>query len=399
LSSGPPNASIDAPPRLLAVGPLPPPINGLSKAFSLLAEGVGQFGWDVKVVDLADRGTGREGSAFRWKRASEIGEVVLRVVRDLPSSSIVYLTISQSRWGFVRDLAILLAAAVARRPVVVHMHGGNFHGFYSGLTRPEQALVRSAMDSVSVIIVLTESLRADFRMCRDWSKRTVAIANTCDIPVGRERRHPGKRWHFLFLSNLLPSKGYREAIRALVEVANDNPDLSFELSLAGAMVPEHPFSDSSSQEADLRRLLDGLPPNLSAHYLGVMNGSAKRALLDAADVFLLPTTYINEGQPIAVIEALRVGLPVIATDWRGIRETLPAAMHQLLATDRTVEAVHDKISALLEDPLLYERLSREAIAHAGSFSPGPHLAALDAVFRSALVDGKPSAHRGATHVE
>ena len=175
-------------PALLAVGPLPPPVNGLSKAFSFVVEGLSASGWNVSVVDIADRTKGRIGSAFSWGRLGTIASVLARVGLRVNGADVVYLTISQSRLGFAKDIAIIGAAAVARRPVVVHMHGGNFRGFFQTLTTVEKALVERALDRVFAIIVLTDSLRADFVMTRAWRERTVAVANTCDTPPGVARQ-------------------------------------------------------------------------------------------------------------------------------------------------------------------------------------------------------------------
>jgi glycosyltransferase involved in cell wall biosynthesis len=320
--------------------------------------------------------------------------VLARGLTRARSADLVYVTISQSRLGFAKDLLLLQWAATLGRPVVVHMHGGNFAGFFGGLSRPEQALVRATLSRLFAIVVLTESLRADFRMSPGWQSQTVAISNTCDTPRGKARLHPGKIWKILFLSNLLVSKGYRETILAVGELGRRRPELSLSLEVAGAWVPEEAFADARAQEADLKALLSQLPPNVTATFAGVLAGDEKNARLAAADVFVLPTDYVNEGQPIAIIEALCAGLPVIATDWRGIKETVPPGMHPLLVPQREVETLVDRLSMLVDDAAMFEGVSQEALLHAERFRPERHLAALDAVFREALA----SARKGVLHV-
>ncbi|MDZ4758451.1 MAG: glycosyltransferase [Bacteroidota bacterium] len=54
-------------------------------------------------------------------------------------------------------------------------------------------------------------------------------------------------------------------------------------------------------------------------------------LLNCSDYFILPTTNLGEGSPVALLEAMAVGLPCIASDVYGIRDqlkTLPAQMFQ-----------------------------------------------------------------------
>jgi len=386
LNPAHPPRGTQKPPRVLAVGPLPPPINGLSKAFGFVSQGLGSLGWDVETVDVADRSPPRAGSSFSWQRASEVARVLGRGFSHAPFADLVYVTISQSRLGFAKDLLLLQWATALGRPVVVHMHGGNFAGFFAGLSRPEQALVRATLARLSAIVVLTESLRADFRMSPRWESQTVAVSNTCDTLAGRPRLHPGKRWSILFLSNLLIAKGYRETILAVGELGRRRPELTLSLEVAGAAVPEGAFPDAQAQEANLRELLGDLPSNVTGTFSGVLTGEQKNQRLAAADVFILPTDYVNEGQPIAIIEALCAGLPVIATDWRGIKETLPEGMHPLLVPRREVETLVDRLCLLIDDAPMFEAVSREALQQADRFTPARHLAALDVVFRQALAE-------------
>lgn len=368
---------------LLAIGPIPPPINGLSKAFQFVTVGLKQYGWDLQVVDSADRSSSRVGSGFSVPRMTAVMKILLEAVRAVPRADVVYLTIAQSRLGFAKDMVALRWAALLGRPVVVHMHGGNFGGFYASLSGPERQLVKGTLDRVAAIVVLTESLKGDFRMTQRWEERTVAISNTCDTRSGAPRRRRPGELRILYLSNLLVAKGYRETLMAAGQLASRRPNLTMRVDLAGGFLPDRDFPDTGAQAEDLHHLISELPANVAATYHGEVDGSRKQTLLDQSDVLVLPTSYINEGQPIAIIEALTSGLPVVATDWRGVRETLPEKMHQLLVPRRDATAVAEKLAALVDSEGLLAEQSAAALAHAATFSVEKHLRALDAVLRRA----------------
>lgn len=371
------------PPRLLAIGALPPPVNGLSKAFGIAVEGLANLGWSVEVVDVADRSPPRRGSSFSWARARSVVIALGQVVRRVPRADVVYVTISQSRLGFAKDALAIRWAAALGRPVVVHMHGGNFKGFYETLGRCEQRVVTGALRRVATMIVLTESLKADFAMTPGWQDRTVAIANTCDVVAGSPRRAPSDEVRLLFLSALIASKGYREAVAAGGELARRRPALRVLIDVAGGLSPGADFPSREAQAEDLRLRIAALPPNAQATVHGEVDPVRKQELLAAAHMLVLPTHYLNEGQPIAIIEALTAGLPVVATDWRGIRETLPSSLHPLLVPSPDPLRLADRLESLLDDPAWFEGASRAALAHAESFRPERHLRAIDDVLRQA----------------
>jgi glycosyltransferase involved in cell wall biosynthesis len=83
-------------------------------------------------------------------------------------------------------------------------------------------------------------------------------------------------------------------------------------------------------------------------------------LMAAADVFC--STSVWEGQPLAVQEALQLGVPVVATDVGGTREvTGPAAV---LVPYGDAQGLADALTHLLASPADREALSQAATAQA-----------------------------------
>jgi glycosyltransferase involved in cell wall biosynthesis len=372
---------------VLAIGPVPPPINGMSKAFDMLVQNLPSYGWNVRTVDIADRTPRRVASAFSFARATSVARILGKACLEIPRADVVYVAIAQSRWGFAKDAVVLNASAAIGRPVIAHMHGGNFAGFYRSLSSAERSIVRRTLDRLARIVVLADGLKEAFWMTQNWPVRTVAISNTCDVPRGQPRQLQPGRLRVLYLSNLIVSKGYRDVVQAVAELAKQRPDLRLSLDVAGAPSPEGDFSDAAAQRSDLKALFAGLPASVTATYHGSVEGAAKERLLRDADVFVLPTWYINEGQPIAVLEALTSGLPVIATDWRAIRESMPEAMLPLLVPPREPSAIRERLGSLIDQPETFATLSQAALRHSPMFRQDRHLEALDRVLRSALEDG------------
>jgi glycosyltransferase involved in cell wall biosynthesis len=103
-----------------------------------------------------------------------------------------------------------------------------------------------------------------------------------------------------------------------------------------------------------------------------------RDLLDAADVFVLPSLY--EGTPLAVLEAMAAGKAIVATAIAGTDELVADGESALLVPPRDAGALAGAIRRLLDDPALRARLGetarRQAEAEFGAGAVARRVAAL-----------------------
>ncbi len=102
-------------------------------------------------------------------------------------------------------------------------------------------------------------------------------------------------------------------------------------------------------EPQIREHIEKMGATEQVRLLGARTDVA--ALLDAADLFILPSQF--EGMPLAVVEAMAKGVPVIATSVSGTPEALGAAGHLLpdpaLSRADLVQALVGAIEALATD--------------------------------------------------
>jgi len=64
----------------------------------------------------------------------------------------------------------------------------------------------------------------------------------------------------------------------------------------------------------------GLPLHNGIFYHGFVKGEAKLAAFKEGGIFILPSDYADETQPLSIIEAFAAGLPVVASNMGSIRE-------------------------------------------------------------------------------
>jgi glycosyltransferase involved in cell wall biosynthesis len=91
---------------------------------------------------------------------------------------------------------------------------------------------------------------------------------------------------------------------------------------------------------------------------GWLGPHAKSAALASSLIFLLPSHA--EGMPMALLEAMSWGLPVIATPVGGIPQVVDPEVSGLLVAAGDIEALAGQIERLLADPALRKRLGANA---------------------------------------
>ena len=116
------------------------------------------------------------------------------------------------------------------------------------------------------------------------------------------------------------------------------------------------FVVEGSQLEDSIELANKLGVSDRAEFLGNRNDVAD--ILADSNIGILTTHY--EGLPISLIEKLRAGLPIIATDVGGIGELVKDSSNgYLIARDDTVSLVKH-IQSLIDNPAMRESMGRES---------------------------------------
>ncbi|MCB6177598.1 glycosyltransferase family 4 protein [Rhodobacter sp. Har01] len=82
------------------------------------------------------------------------------------------------------------------------------------------------------------------------------------------------------------------------------------------------FRDDPSRRAFTRGAAE-MMPEVGFHLLDGASATARKATLSAADLFLFPIDNVQETFGLAPIEAMAAGLPLIVSDWDGMKDTVP----------------------------------------------------------------------------
>ena len=343
------------------IGPLPPPVTGLSKALdTILTSEECLKAYDFEVIDLG-RLYEVSGSKMSLSKVTGLFRLLKRVKQVIHrgQTDTYYLAIAQSTIGVLRDVAILrlIRKDGHANRIVIHLHGGGFRNFYQQCAPWLQRLIQKSYSCVTCAVVLGSSLRNMFEGVLPPEKIAV-IPNCVDdefiVPdAALENRlsslEGGRALQVLYLSNMIREKGYPDVLEAARICAEHGVNAHF--VFAGKFYSE-------AEEDAFRNMIAQEPYASCVEYAGIVAGEEKLRLLEQSDVFTLPTYYPHEGQPITIIEAMSAGMPVICTNHAGICDLVADGVNGIFVAPQVPQAIAEAVRHYCEDRSLLLHHSR-----------------------------------------
>jgi len=278
------------------------------------------------------------------QRLTDIGSINLRkifylivfVIRLISAMIIfrprlVYFTIMPTGKVFYRDAMLAAIARFFGAKMIFHLHGKGV----AAAAAASPALARRYRNCFrhAYLICLSASLLADIAPVYRGNPFVVAngIADRPLPPNSASNQVPV----VIYLSNLMLSKGIKILLEAVLLLHREN--LAFELQVVGGE------GDLRLEEAREYCKSNGISDKVSI--LGPKYGGEKEALLDEADIFVLPSK--NECFPLVILEAMRAGLPVVSTWVGGIPDLVRDQKTGLLVEPGSVEDLAAALRTLI----------------------------------------------------
>lgn len=224
--------------------------------------------------------------------------------------------------------------------VVHHVHQNQFGVLPRPLAGVARALERRLMPRVyrhATTVAVSESTHTEMRAQLGWTGPVTVIPNGTDAPPEDSPRSEGER--IVILGRLSSHKRVDLAIRAVVALQQRRPGLGVDVVGDG---PER---------IHLRDLIAGLGATAGVRLHGRVSEAAKHELLAAACLHLCASEAEGWGQ--VVLEAAAHGVPTVARDVPGLRDSVrPGSTGWLVADSTDDQITVDALAAALDVALL-----------------------------------------------
>ncbi len=295
--------------KVLFIAPLPPPFGGQA----IMSEIVRKVLNPIYVIDLNVEG----------KKIPNI-IIIIKIAYYIlfRKPDLIYFTCSRSRMGAIRDIILLFLARFQNIKTINHLHGNEIQD----ILYPHyfKLIVKRAYQGIDTTLFVSRKQADDFPISNPCMKKVV-IPNCYDkvfddITWARKELVIDKfEINILFISFLMESKGIFVALEVFERLATEYSHLKF--NVAGDFRSDYLSSSSDVKVKFFNKwevLTSRFPDRFIYH--GVVTGKKKRDLFLKNDILFFPTFFKTESFGLVIIEAMRSGNVVVASDFNNISE-------------------------------------------------------------------------------
>jgi glycosyltransferase involved in cell wall biosynthesis len=331
---------------------LPPPVGGVASIVTMLRQDLGERN-DICFVSPQAKGAGWAAKIIR----PLLNLVKLAIVITRVNKGGRVLFFSSAGNSFFEKLAwSLLVILMGRKPSLV-MVDGNFPRFWDKC----HPVLRKW--SSKILCNPRLELGAQSEGWREYYKSIFPLASIKVIgatvaPEFFERTpqlsSPLRNSTILYVGWIIPEKGVVDLLDAMEILRATHPEAS--LRIVGPLFGKEEYWNRASSDRGVATQVE---------YVGSI--SDRQRLMDefdAASIFVFPSHF--EGFPVALLEAITMGIACVGTSVGGIPDILDHGKAGIVVAPKSPMELANALKILLEDHSLVEKLSKQASMRARS---------------------------------
>lgn len=230
-----------------------------------------------------------------------------------------------------------------KKPYIVTCHGGDIKALNIGIIK---TLKIKCLKKAKCITVVSELLKDEVKkLCNTTEVRVISMGYNAS-EFGKKYAKPnyfnqGNKKVILFVGRLAEIKGVTYLIEAMKQV-------DAKLVIVGDGTLKNTLELQAKEQRD--KIL----------FLGAKTHEELKTIYASADIFVAPSITMpdgsKEGFGLVMLEAMASGLPVIASVSGGIASLISDGENGMLCSEKSSEAIAEKVNILLEDKKLYKKI-------------------------------------------
>lgn len=241
-----------------------------------------------------------------------------------------------AHWGTHAALLAYLIHLLTDIPFSVTLHAHDLH--------TDRTMLAEKLRAASAVATISEHNRALIEeLYADVADRVEVVH--CGVDSTAIRRRPSTRpptRRIAMVAGLRPFKGHTHVLGALAALVDDDRILHLDLVGAG---PSQAELEAEAKELGVEKLV---------HFHGAVDVERALEIVADADVAVMSSVVMPDGRrdgiPVALIEAMAIGTPVVATAVSGIPELVRDGDTGLLVEPADPAALAAAIAETLDDP-------------------------------------------------
>lgn len=352
--------------KILFVIPTPPPYSGLEVMSEFFMESSLKNEFDIihlsSNLNNSNRRRGKLNALNFYRYISLCWRLSFIIIKEKPK--VIYTILSENITGFMRSSGIILLGKLFNKKIVVHLYGSNLNNFYNNSNIVLKNWIKYVLKHADRAIVLGNVLKKQFEGIYPLRKIRVVYNG---IPKERfalsENRFSTNvdEVKVLFLGHVSQAKGFNDIIKAIPLVFNKTNIAKFIFAGERIKAERHVFFDAYNRKIVFEKIdkfLEQLQKKYSSkiNIIGSVREEEKNELLLQADIFVLPS--YSEGFPVAILEAMANGLPIITTPVGALPEVLKDGVHCFFVPIANHQKLADFLIYLVNNPEIRSQIGQ-----------------------------------------
>ena len=329
---------------ILLIGPFPEPLSGVSIANQVVNEVLSEDSqFEVDLINTSYSIFDEEIGKFSFKKAFFYLTLNLNIFKIF-KYKIIYITPGQTFYGILKYGFFIILGSVFRKELIIHVHGNHLGQEYKSLNGIKRNIFYFLVSRFRKGIVLSESLKQNLTPFIDQASIFCLPNFAQDYLYTQDKKLVNDELRIFYLSNLMKEKGIFCLLNALKNLEKNN--IIYKAKIAGNI--DQKYS---------KEILNLFTELKNAEYIGVVNGDDKKNLLKWGNVFVLPTFYKMEGQPISILEAMATENLVVTTNHAGIPDIFKDKVNGYLVKKNSIKSIQDILTYIASNKSEIEKIA------------------------------------------